>query len=565
MQAVPTLSICIPTYNRCERLDRLVGSLVTQIRKDPELEENIQLLISDNCSTDDTREICEKWAKEAPFISYFRNTWNIGGDINQIRSVELATGHYAWIIGDDDLVRDGGVAKVFSKLNPEKKQLFLDFACMDLNGDCLASTRLHADIKEPITTVGLMKRLGYLSIFGFISCHVFDREKFLAAEPMKLVRKFPWYILNTTLLIAFHDQPCLLIRGPVLEYQAGNDRLPGETAMYVRVFGVLRSLEVLESGGYIDSDFLYGCYETGAGALATIRNPHYFREELFGNLAEISLYWALPGRADWQLILNFIDRGPGFWGIRNHLKSFYHKDFTVFTNYQKPIIHYWHGKAWFPGFSILLSSDVPEECGNFDRLMKTWPEQFAHESILISRLDPEKVTFENLDVFMAPFEPHRSPGASLNSGFRKVLAAHALILDKTDSPALPALIDLIDKWDSHQSAPESCLLFESGSDGPSGFPTGLLGLYLKADDFIRLGAFENQFDSWSRRRLLVDAAFRLKSEAWTVNGERISTEIMHRWYENELPGWLRLLRALRHRPITEHGLNITRRYHLGRK
>jgi hypothetical protein len=71
--------------------------------------------------------------------------------------------------------------------------------------------------------------------------------------------------------------------------------------------------------------------------------------------------------------------------------------------------------------------------------------------------------------------------------------------------------------------------------------------------------------AWARRRLLVDAAFRFKSEAWTVNGERISPEIMHRWYGNELPGWLRLLRTLYHRPITEHGLNITRRYHLGAK
>jgi hypothetical protein len=197
--------------------------------------------------------------------------------------------------------------------------------------------------------------------------------------------------------------------------------------------------------------------------------------------------------------------------------------------------------------------------------MKIWPEQFAHESILISRLDPEKMTFENLDVFMAPFKLHRSPCASLNSGFRKVLAAHALILENVDSPALPAMIDLIDKWDSHQNAPESCLLFESGSDKSSGSPVGLLGLYLKTEGFVRLGAFENQFDSWSRRRLLIDASFRLKSEAWTVRGERISSDAMRRWYENELPGWLRLLRTLHPRPVTEHGLNITRRYHLGRK
>jgi glycosyltransferase involved in cell wall biosynthesis len=339
MKSVPTLSICIPTYNRADRLDRLVGSLVAQIQKEPELEDNIQLLISDNCSTDNTQPICEKWAKAAPFIFYSRNTWNIGGDINQVRSVELAAGRYAWIIGDDDMVRDGGVATVFSRLTPEKTQFFLDFACMDLNGNCLAPSRLPVDIKEPITTVNLMKRLGYLSVFALISSHVFDREKFLAAEPMQLVRKFPWYILNTTLLVAFHDQPCGLIRGPILDYQAGNDRLPSETAMYVRVIGVLRSLEALEAGGYIDSDFLFGCYEN---TISNLEMPHYLREELLGGLIEISGYWVLPGRKDWQLIRNFIDRGPGFWATRRHLDGYY-------PNIKNPLFTIGMGK---PGFLI---------------------------------------------------------------------------------------------------------------------------------------------------------------------------------------------------------------------
>ena len=52
----PTLSICIPIYNRRSYLERMLSRFL----EDKQLfEEKIQLFISDNCSTEDIKGVCD--------------------------------------------------------------------------------------------------------------------------------------------------------------------------------------------------------------------------------------------------------------------------------------------------------------------------------------------------------------------------------------------------------------------------------------------------------------------------------------------------------------------------
>ena len=44
------LSLCIPTYNRVETLTVMLERVV----HDPDFDEEVEIVISDNCSTDDT-------------------------------------------------------------------------------------------------------------------------------------------------------------------------------------------------------------------------------------------------------------------------------------------------------------------------------------------------------------------------------------------------------------------------------------------------------------------------------------------------------------------------------
>ena len=109
----PLLSIAIPTYNRVRFLQELLDSLLPQIY--PEMP--IELIISDNCSTDETEAIVRDLMQKGHRINYVRNGVNIGPDANFLRCFEAASGRYAWILGDDDILVEGTISKLLHLLS----------------------------------------------------------------------------------------------------------------------------------------------------------------------------------------------------------------------------------------------------------------------------------------------------------------------------------------------------------------------------------------------------------------------------------------------------------------
>lgn len=91
MTTQPLLSICIPTYNRASVLEKTLLSIV-----DAPLfraTNDVEIVISDNCSTDATRAVCTEFVNEFPHaIRYSCTEQNIGGDKNFYRVLSLAQG-----------------------------------------------------------------------------------------------------------------------------------------------------------------------------------------------------------------------------------------------------------------------------------------------------------------------------------------------------------------------------------------------------------------------------------------------------------------------------------------
>lgn len=94
----PKVSICIPTFNHAHFLNEAIESALSQTFKD------LELLVVDNCSTDNTEEIVARYLKLDTRISYTRNESNIGLVGNLNRCLELAVGEYIKIMGADDLL-----------------------------------------------------------------------------------------------------------------------------------------------------------------------------------------------------------------------------------------------------------------------------------------------------------------------------------------------------------------------------------------------------------------------------------------------------------------------------
>ena len=70
----PLLSICIPTYNRSQYLKKTIDSIIGQEEFKPE---DVEIVISDNCSTDDTEIVCKKYTEQYENIKYFKNQENV--------------------------------------------------------------------------------------------------------------------------------------------------------------------------------------------------------------------------------------------------------------------------------------------------------------------------------------------------------------------------------------------------------------------------------------------------------------------------------------------------------
>ena len=107
------LSVCIPTYNRAALLREVLDSFL------PQLEQDVEIVVSDNASTDGTEEIVEQYRSSYPSIRYHRWAVNMGADRNYLKVVEMARGDYCWLFGSDDTVSPGAVGHILAMLGDQ--------------------------------------------------------------------------------------------------------------------------------------------------------------------------------------------------------------------------------------------------------------------------------------------------------------------------------------------------------------------------------------------------------------------------------------------------------------
>lgn len=108
----PILSICIPTFNRAGYLDKCLKSIFDQAGNDS----NIEVVVSDNNSDDNTKEIVDKYMSKYNNLKYFKNEGNIGGDKNVLVAMERGIGKFITSRGDDDYFTPYSIYKLVNKL-----------------------------------------------------------------------------------------------------------------------------------------------------------------------------------------------------------------------------------------------------------------------------------------------------------------------------------------------------------------------------------------------------------------------------------------------------------------
>jgi glycosyltransferase domain-containing protein len=114
----PKVSVGIPTYNRSNTLKRTLESVLNQKYQ------NLEIIISDNASTDGTQELCRQFCNADNRIKYFRQPYNRGANANFVEALKHANGTYFMWIGDDDWIDNAYIYQCL-KLLVEKPEYSL--------------------------------------------------------------------------------------------------------------------------------------------------------------------------------------------------------------------------------------------------------------------------------------------------------------------------------------------------------------------------------------------------------------------------------------------------------
>ncbi len=221
---IPLISIGMPVYNAAPYLAAAIDGVLNQSFG------NIELVITDNCSTDGSADIAHDYAKRFPEkVRFIQNQWNIGYSGNAYKATSLCKGDFILMHGADDVLMPGALQAYADLIRendePEKLVLMSDFErgnaagssqarlTLDASRYCLAAkpldfipparvvrfnghTVLTACLPELASFGGvgsvLVGRKLYEQVEGYLSHHWFNPDKFFIYKILSLNPRILW-------------------------------------------------------------------------------------------------------------------------------------------------------------------------------------------------------------------------------------------------------------------------------------------------------------------------------------------------------------------------------------
>jgi glycosyltransferase involved in cell wall biosynthesis len=118
------LTLAIPTYNRGAFLEKSLSAIQPQLET---LSNQIEFIVSDNCSTDNTQDIVHGFVERGMPITYIRHEQNLGPWVNITGCYKMARTKYVWVLGDDDYLTENILSFIINILTNDSKQYGLLF------------------------------------------------------------------------------------------------------------------------------------------------------------------------------------------------------------------------------------------------------------------------------------------------------------------------------------------------------------------------------------------------------------------------------------------------------
>ena len=120
------LTICIPTYNRAEKVRERVLELL------PQLVSGVKIIIIDNCSSVSVLNTINDLTEKHENISVIKNKFNVGMSANIARCIEICDTNWMWLLGDDDKVLPQAVSFILDDISTADDKI----SCLKYSSYC---------------------------------------------------------------------------------------------------------------------------------------------------------------------------------------------------------------------------------------------------------------------------------------------------------------------------------------------------------------------------------------------------------------------------------------------
>ena len=216
----PTITICLPSYNRAHCLKARLEQLVSLL--DGPIGNRVEVLVSNNGSPDATSAVIKEFSTKFRNFRAIELPLNYGADYNFINCMVNAAGDYVWLFGDDDQFLPESVTRVLKYVDDGRYSLIIgnqEIGESYVSREALGERMFHIENDAIGTLSELCASFGYLTLLGFISSMVFRKPQLSTIDWCRHQNYESALVHATVVYECFHDRQAVITVEPIVKVE----------------------------------------------------------------------------------------------------------------------------------------------------------------------------------------------------------------------------------------------------------------------------------------------------------------------------------------------------------
>ncbi len=252
------LSICIPTYNRASYLKETLENVFSFKEA---LLPQVEVVVCDNNSPDNTQEVLAEFAKKYSNLRYFKNPQNIDFDGNMLEVFNRARGQYCLVLGDDDAFANGAIARLLEDIKSGLDFYTYYMRIYDIKMKFMEPLRYLKNVPDGtiIDMSDKQQLIGYLNkirsnagLFGHIGQFMIKRELWQKVPYNQTVMGLNWIHIYKLWYLRKFKSKFKFSSFELLNIRAENDTVIRQKGICARLLMEVNALYII--GGIVFDD-----------------------------------------------------------------------------------------------------------------------------------------------------------------------------------------------------------------------------------------------------------------------------------------------------------------------